>query len=120
MTRSILAVLAGLVVIIVTSFGIEAAANPLLLKMFPATAHFNLPVWLITFAYSLDCVGFGGYVAARIARRYPVRHAISLGILQSALTVPAMLAFPDKAPLWGWILSMIVVIPAAWLGGALA
>jgi len=27
------------------------------------------------------------------------------------------LEFPDKAPLWGWIVSMVVVIPAAWRGG---
>jgi hypothetical protein len=53
--RSILAILAGLVVIVVTSFGIQAA-NPLLMRMFPAAlpdetamSH-NLPAWLFTFA----------------------------------------------------------------------
>ena len=25
--------------------------------------------------------------------------------------------YREKAPLWGWILSMIIVIPAAWCGG---
>jgi hypothetical protein len=30
-----------------------------------------------------------------------------------------MLAFSDKAPLWGWIGSVVVVIPAAWWGGLL-
>ena len=123
MIRSILAVLAGLVVIIVTSFGIEAAANPLLMRMFPdalpnevAMSH-NAAVWLFTFVYTFFCVVAGGYITAWVAGRYAVRHAVVLGVLQSALTIPAMMAFPDKAPLWGWIASMIVVIPAAWCGG---
>jgi hypothetical protein len=123
MIRSILAILAGLVVIIVTSFGIEAAANPLLMRMFPdalpneAAMSHNLPVWLFTFTYTFLCVVAGGYVTARLAARYAVRHAVILGVLQSLLTIPAMLAYTDKAPLWGWITSMILVIPAAWCGG---
>jgi hypothetical protein len=125
MLRSALAVLAGLVVILVTSFGIEAAVTPVLLRMFPvalpneAAMSHNLPVWLFTFAYTFPCVMAGGYVTARVAPHHAVRHALILGILQSALTIPAMLAFPDKAPWWGWIGSMVVVIPAAWCGGLL-
>jgi hypothetical protein len=123
MIRSILAVLAGLIVIIVTSFGIEAAVDPLMMRMFPgslpneATLSHSTPVWIFTFAYTLLCVAAGGYVTARLAARYPVRHALILGLLQSALTIPAMIEFGDKARPWAWILSMILVIPAAWLGG---
>ena len=123
MIRSVLAILAGLGVIIVTSFGIEAAVNPLLMKMFPAAlpneaamSH-NIPAWILTFAYTFLCVVAGGYVTARLAARHAVRHAVILGLLQSVLTIPAMLAYADKAPLWGWIVSMILVIPAAWWGG---
>ena len=122
---SVLAILAGLAVIVVTSFGIEFAVNPLLMRMFPAAlpdeaamSH-TLPAWLFTFAYTFVCVVAGGYVTARLAARFPVRHAVVLGLVQSALTIPAMLAFPDKAPLWSWIGSMVVVIPAAWWGGLL-
>ena len=119
MVRSILSVLAGLIVIIVASFGIEAAANPLLMRLgaLPSQGPMNFPAWLFTFSYTCLCVIAGGYVTARLAAHHPVRHALILGLLQSALTVPAMLAFPEKAHLWGWILSMIVVIPAAWCGG---
>jgi len=118
MIRSILAILAGLAVIIVTSFGIEAAINPLLMKMLPnALPSHNIAAMLFTFAYTSLCVVAGGYVTARLATRYPVRHAFILGIVQSALTIPAMLAYADKAPVWGWIVSMIIVIPAAWWGG---
>jgi hypothetical protein len=125
MIRSILAVLAGIAVIVVTSFGIEAAVNPLLMRLFPdalpneAAMSHNAAAWLFTFAYTFLCVVAGGYVAARLASRFPMRHAVALGLLQSALTIPAMITFPDKAPLWGWILSIVIVIPAAWLGGFL-
>jgi hypothetical protein len=126
MIRSILSVLAGIAVIVVTSFGIEAAVTPLLMRLFPealpneAAMSHNVPAWLFTFAYSFVCVVAGGYVTARLASRFPVRHAVALGLLQSALTIPAMMAFPDKAPLWGWIASMVMVIPAAWLGGLIS
>src|SRR5271165_5316872 len=125
MLRSALAILAGLVVILVTSFGIEAAVTPLLLKMFPvalpneAAMSGNLAVWLFTFAYTLLCVVVAGYVTARLAPHHAVGHALILGILQAALTVPAMLEFREKSPLWGWIASMVLVIPAAWWGGVL-
>ena len=79
MIRSTLAILAGLVVIIATSFGIEAAANPVLMRMFPgalpneAAMSHNLPAWLFTFAYTFLCVVAGGYVTARRATRYGTR-----------------------------------------------
>jgi hypothetical protein len=101
-------------VILVASFAIEAAVTPLLLWMFPvappdeAAMSHNQAVWLFTFGYTLRCVVAAGYVTARLAPRYTVRHALILGILQSALTIPAMLEFREKAPLWGWILSMVV------------
>jgi hypothetical protein len=121
MFRSILAVLAGLVVILITSFGIEAVANPLLMRMLAlpdeAALSHNPPAWIITFSYTILCVIAGGYVAARLAGRYTARYALALGLIQSVLTIPAMMAFSGKAPIWRWILSMILVIPAAWCGG---
>jgi hypothetical protein len=125
MIRSILVILAGLAVIIVTSFGIEAAADPLLMRMFPdalpneAALSHNLAVGAFTFTYTFFCVVAGGYVTARLAAHHTVRHAVILGVVQSALTIPAMLAYGDKARPWAWILSMIIVIPAAWWGGVL-
>jgi hypothetical protein len=125
MLRSLLAILAGLIVIVVTSFAIEAAVTPLLLRMFPAAlpdeaamSH-STGAWLFTFAYTLLCVVAAGYVTARLSPHHAVRHALIVGALQSLLTIPAMVAFGDKAPLWGWILSMVLVIPAAWWGGML-
>jgi hypothetical protein len=123
MFRSTLAILAGLVAILITSFGIEAVVNPLLMRTFPEALpneealSGNHYVWLLTSFYTFLCVIAGGYVAARLAVRDQTQHAMALGLIQSVLTIPAMMAFPGKAPIWGWIISMIAVIPAAWCGG---
>jgi len=121
--RSILAVLAGLAVITAASFGIEAVADPLLMNMLAlpdkAALTHNSAVSLFTMAYTLLCVVGGGYVTAKLARRLPVRHALILGLLQAALMVPAMMSFADPGPLWRWVLGMVLVIPAAWAGGAI-
>lgn len=85
MVRSVLSVLAGIAVLTLASFAIEAALNPLLLQAFPealpgpeALAS-NPWVRALMFAYGLMCVATGGYIAACVARRLPVTHASVMG-----------------------------------------
>jgi hypothetical protein len=126
MFRSVLSVLAGIVVLTAASFAIEAVANPLLLRMFPhalpspAVLSSNPWVRTFTFAYGFACVAAGGYVAARIARRFPIRHAAAMGILQAGLTVAAMFS-PEgnHASRMQWIMIALLSIPAALAGGFL-
>jgi hypothetical protein len=125
MIRSVLAVLAGIVVLTVTSFAIEAAADPLMMRVFPhalpdrdAISH-NLPASLFMFAYSALCVAAGGYVTAWVARRRPVLHAVIMGAFQMVLTILAMLSLPNVAPLRNWIVSIVLSVPTAWCGGIL-
>ena len=124
MIRSVLSVLAGIVVLTVASFAVEAALNPLLLRAFPealpgpAALASNLWVRVLTFAYGLMCVAAGGYVAARVARRFPVQHAAAMGIIQAGLTMLAMLSpVGNHASRWVWIITAILTIPAAVAGG---
>ena len=123
MIRSVLAVLAGIVVLTVTSFAVEAVANPLMMRLFPnalpneAAMQYNVPVKLIMFVYTALCVAAGGYVTAWVAHRSEVRHAVIMGAIQVALTVWAMIALPNLAPLWSWIAGMVLIVPAAWCGG---
>ena len=107
MLRSVAAVIAGIATVTVTSFAIEAATKPQQ-EMAAST--------VFMFTYSVLCVAVGGYVTAWAARRAKVRHALIMGGIQTALVIPAMMAFPDEAPLWRWLLGMIVIIPAAWCG----
>jgi hypothetical protein len=123
MIRSILAILAGIITLSITSFALEAVANSLMRWMFPdafpnqAAIDQNLPARLFMFAYTTLCVAAGGYVTARVTRRSEVRHAVIMALVQVALTVMAMIQLYDKAPLWFWITGMALVTPAAWCGG---
>lgn len=120
---AILAILAGIVTLIAVSFGIEAVADPLLMKLFSsalpnreAISH-NLPTSLFTLAYGTLSVAAGGYVTAWLSRRSAVRNAVIMGAIQTALTVLAMIAMRDQAPIAIWLASIAMALPAAWLGG---
>ena len=107
----------------VTSFAIEAAADPLLMRMFPQALPTREAIgqnaWssLFMYAYTALCVAFGGYVTAWIAKRAPVRDALIMGVVQVGLTVLAMFSLREQAPLRNWIIAMLMTIPCAWAGG---
>jgi hypothetical protein len=125
MFRSVLSVLAGIVVLTIASFAIEAAVDSLLLWMFPqalsgpAALSSNHWVKALTFAYGLTCVAAGGYVAARISRRLPIQHALVMGIVQAGLTIVAMFSpEANHASRLQWITTAVLSIPSAVAGGA--
>jgi hypothetical protein len=123
MIRSVLAVVAGIITLTVTSFAIEAMADLLLRWIFPdalsneTAMNQNLPARLFMLAYSTLCIAAGGYVTAWVARRSEAHHALIMGVIQVALTAMAMIQFSDKAPLWFWIAGMALTAPAACGGG---
>lgn len=122
MIRSVAAVLAGIVVLTIASFAIEAAADPVVLRVFPdalqvgALLGHALPARLFMMAYTTLSVAAGGYVTAWIARSAKVWHAVIMGAIEVALTVYAMFKLPHQAPLWSWLMGMVLLVPAAWLG----
>lgn len=126
MVRGVLSVLAGIAVLTIASFAIEAALNPLLLWVFPEAGSdpealsSNLWTRALMFTYGMMCVAAGGYVTARLAGRLPVRHAAAMGIVQAGLTMMAMLS-PEgnHASPMVWILTAILSIPAALAGGVI-
>jgi hypothetical protein len=123
MIRSVLAVLAGIVALTVTSFAIEAVTDPLMRWIFAdepsdrTAINHSVPVRLFMLIYTTLCVAVGGYVTAWVARRSEVRHAVIMGAIQLAMTAGAMIALPGQAPLWFWIAGMALMAPAAWCGG---
>ena len=129
MIRSILAVLAGLVVLTLVSFAIEIAADPLLMHLFPralpdaAALAGNLPARLLLVAYTTLSIGVGGYVTAWIARRSRLTHAAIMGAIEVAFTLYVMIAGPFHeaypAPQLVWITGLVLMIPTACLGAAI-
>jgi hypothetical protein len=113
-------------VLTAASFAIEAVVNPLLLRLFPRVLpgpealSSNPWVRALTFAYGLVCVAVGGYVAARVASQWPIRHAAAMGIGQAGLTIMAMLSpIANHASPLQWIAIATLSMPAALAGGAL-
>jgi len=129
MIRSVLAVLAGIAVLTITSFAIESMANPLLRQAWPNTFRdptsfsTNLPASLFLYFYTGLCIICGGYITAWLAGRQPVRHALIMGAIQTVLTLIAWLSFGQvygpEAPLRNWVVMIALTIPAAWYGGTL-
>ena len=121
MIRSAMAIVAGIVVLTVTSFAIEWATDPVLARVLPdaqsggATWHHDVRK-LIMFVYTTLCLACAGYVTAWLARDSKIRHAVIMGVIQMALTALAMIEFRHKAPLWFWIAGIAVTVPAAWCG----
>jgi hypothetical protein len=126
MLRSVLSLLAGIAVLTVASFAIEAAVGPLLLRVFPQALagpqalSSNPWVKTLTYSYLFMCVAAGGYVAARVARRSPIKHAAAMGIVQAGLTIVAMLSpVANHASRLQWVTTAVLSIPAALVGGTL-
>lgn len=123
--RSILAVFTGIVVLTLLTFAIEAATTALLMNAFPnalpteAALQRNVPMKLFILVYSALCMIAAGFVTASIAPRNELRLAIVMAAIQVALTAWAMSAFYDRAPLWSWLVGMVLMVPAAWHGAQL-
>jgi hypothetical protein len=60
----------------------------------------------------------GGWIAARIAARAPMVHALTLGGLITLGGIANNLMLPP--PAWFWPASLILLLPAAHVGGRLA
>ena len=129
MIRSILAVFAVLVALTIISFAIEAAADPLLMHLFPgampnaAALQGNLSARLFMLVYTTFSIGVGGYVTAWIARRSRLTLAAIMGAIEVAFTLYVMIAAPfheaHPALRSVWIAGVILMIPAACLGAAI-
>lgn len=118
MLRSILAIVAGCVVLIATGLLTDA----LLLKLFPAmvnaqgrvTSH---AVAFLMMSYSLAYCVVAGYVAAALARRREVAHACALGVALVLLLVYPTVKFWETTPAWYHVALFILTIPACVAGG---
>lgn len=102
MLRSVLAVVAGIVTLIVVSFGIE--------WFVPGNESF---MWV----YGMLSVVLGGWVTARLAPRSPLNHAIAMGALQAVLTALSYFAPDHKVSLTQCIVIAVASFIAAVAGG---
>jgi hypothetical protein len=119
--RSIVAVLAGMLTVTVLSVGTDAALGFNPPRGGPMTdAHF-----LLATAYRIVFTIAGGYIAARLAPRSPMRHALAVGIIGLAAGLAGAVMMWNKlgegglGPKWYSIAVFTIALPCAWAGGQL-
>jgi len=128
MIRSVLAVVAGVIVAVIVVGVVEAIGHaiypPPEIDLSDSEALqaiiAKLPVGAIAFmlvAWGLGSFA-GGLTAAGIAGRAHTAHASFVGGIQMAFGILTILMIPH--PLWFVIASFAIVIPSAWLGAQLA
>ena len=119
--RSIGAVLTGFLAIVVLSLGTDQVLH--VLKVYPPWGQpmHEPSLNLLALSYRLVYAIVGSYLAARLAPRNPMRHALVLGKIGFVLSLAGAIAtIPmNLGPAWYPIALVVTALPCAWLGGVL-
>ena len=117
--RGALAVIAGIAVFALALVAVNAGGKALLgseAEWINRSTSTQV-VWLCVNAV---CMIAGGYVAAWLAPRARVAHAVIVATIQAGLTLAAFLTLNDQTtPTWLWLSGIAITVPAAWIGGRL-
>ncbi len=119
--RSILAVVAGFVVIGALAFGTGTLAarvwpGALDVDGNPATDAARAVQLLYVGVYAV----FGCWLAGRLAPSRPMAHALTVGVLGTVLNVASAWAMRDGPPAWYLATGVVPTMLWAWVGGRIA
>ena len=117
--RSIGAVFAGLLTVVLLSEGTDYALRSA--GVYPpldaGVSGFTDVMFLGAFAYRTLAGVAGGFVTAALAPGNAMTHAIILGFVGLALSTAGAIAMWGVGPAWYPIALAVAALPAAWLGG---
>ena len=120
LVRSILALLAGIVTIVVLSTATDVVLESNGVVP-PAEKQAASPQYFYLFAaYRFIYTVIGAYVTARLAPSAPMAHGLILGTLGTALGALGAVVMWGKGPDWYALSLPITAIPLCWLGARLA
>jgi len=116
------AVLLGLVAVFVLSLGTDQVLH--VLEVYPPWGEpmYGTGSNLLALSYRIVYGIIGSYIAARLAPRNPMRHALILGgigFVLSTLGAITAITMADLGPAWYPIALVLTALPCAWLGGTL-
>ena len=118
--RSILALLAGFVLVVILTIITDAAMRAA--GLFPPSGQpaADGPLALATIYRTIFGIA-GSYLTARLAPRAPMGHALIGGAIGQVLSIAGAIAawsHPDKfGPHWYPLALVILAMPTAWIGG---
>jgi len=118
MFRSLLALMLGYVVMLVSQLGGDTALTAIAPEMMPQPGE---PPDVAYFAYRLGSgfffIALGGYMTALLAGRAEMKHALGLAALSVVASILEVQYYPTTQPLWYSIALMFLSIPSALAGG---
>jgi hypothetical protein len=120
--RSVAAIIVGFLAVVVLSLGADQVLH--MLKVYPPWGD-PMPqpgLNALALSYRIVFTIFGSYLAARIAPRNPMRHAMILGLIGTVFgTAGAVATIPmHLGPAWYPIAIAATALPCAWIGGKMA
>jgi len=120
--RSIGAVVAGLIVIILITTLTDMLMHGS--GIFPPAGEaMTTSLWLLATAYRFVYGVAGGYITARLAPHRPMMHALALGFIGLFISLVGAVATwnlgPGFGPHWYPLALVVIAVPCAWLGGKL-
>ncbi len=114
--KSIGAVLAGLVLVIVASTATDAILEKTGMMKLPFSDN-SVGYILFVILYRNIFGAAGSYLAASLAPSRPMRHAMILGGLGFLLSLLGAIFMREQGPSWYADALVVLALPAAWLGG---
>lgn len=119
--RSIAALLAGFVVVVILSLATDAVLHAT--GIFPHLGRsMSGALFLLATTYRTLYAVLGSYMTARLAPNRPMQHALLGGVIGLALSVLGTVVTWNKTelgPHWYPLALVATAIPAAWVGGKL-
>jgi MFS-type transporter involved in bile tolerance (Atg22 family) len=97
-------------------FALSAAA---LFQLTGRDPHAVQPIWFetITIVYGIVFAALGGFVAARIARTNARRQALAVAVVLAVGATFSLIASPGAGATWSQWAALVLMAPAAYLGG---
>jgi len=120
--RSIGALLAGFLAVVMLSIGTDAVSHAM--GIFPPLGQpMSDALFLLATAYRVVYGVAGSYVTARLAPDRPMEHALVGGAVGLVLSIVGAVAtwnrVPSLGPHWYPLVLVATALPCAWLGGKL-
>ncbi len=118
--RSVLAILAGMIAVIILSLATDMAL--VTAGVFPPLdrpAAFTTGMLLAATAYRSIYGIIGGMTAAHLASSRPIAHSLVLGFLGLLASLGGAASMWGAGPNWYPVALVVLALPAAWLGGVL-
>jgi hypothetical protein len=121
--RSILSLVAGFVLVVILSIGIDLALRAF--GIFPALGKpMSDTLFLLATAYRTVIGVAGSYLTARLAPNRPMQHALLGGAIGLVLSIIGAATTwnrgPEFGPHWYPLALVVLAMPTAWVGGKLA